>query len=75
MEDFFTGIQWLFEEVLFVPFNALADLELDSWWLANIMSWLFMIIGFVAFVYWMKQLRIFNDNNEERKDVSAHSFL
>ena len=75
MEDFFTGIQWFFENILFAPFDALADLELDSWWLANFISFLFLAILFVAFFYWMKQLRIFKDNNEDRTDVSAHEFL
>ena len=75
MESFFTGIQWLFENIILAPFNALASLELSSWWLANFMSWAFIIIGFVAFFYWMKQLRIFRDNNEDRTDVSAHDFL
>lgn len=75
MEDFFTGIQWLFENIFFAPYNALASLELENWWAANIMSWLFLIVLFVAFFYWMKQLRIFKDNNEERTDVSAHDFL
>ena len=65
MEDFFTGIQWFFETILLAPYNALA----------NLMSWIFILITFVAFFYWLKQLRIFKDNNEDRTDVSAHSFL
>ena len=75
MEDFFTGIQWFFETILLAPYNALANLELESWWLANFMSWIFILITFVAFFYWLKQLRIFKDNNEDRTDVSAHSFF
>ena len=75
MKDFFYAIQDLFVDVLFAPFDALRALELDNWWSANIMSWLFTIIGLVAFVYWMLQLKKFNDNNEEDKSVSAHSYL
>ncbi|MDA0177891.1 MULTISPECIES: DUF6341 family protein [Mesoflavibacter] len=75
MKDFFNAIQDLFVNVLFAPLDALRNLELENWWAANIMNWLFMIIGFVAFVYWMKQLKIFNDNNEEDKSISSHSFL
>ena len=75
MKDFFNAIQDLFVNVLFAPLDALRNLELGNWWAANIMNWLFMIIGFVAFVYWMKQLKIFNDNNEEDKSISSHSFL
>lgn len=75
MRDFFYGIQYLFENYFFAPFNTLRQLELDNWWSANIVSWLFLIIGFVAFGYWMKQLNIFNANNEEDKSVTAHSYL
>jgi predicted histidine transporter YuiF (NhaC family) len=75
MKDFFYAIEDLFVNVLFAPMDALRSLELDNWWLANIISWIFMIIGFVAMVYWMKQLKTYNDNNEEDKSVSAHSYL
>ena len=75
MKDFFYAIQDLFVDVLFAPFDALRTLELDNWWSANIMSWLFTVIGLVAFVYWMLQLKKFNDNNEEDKSISSHSFL
>jgi len=75
MKDFFYAIEDLFVDVLFVPFDALRELELESWFLANGISWIFMIIGFVAFTYWMLQLKKYNDNNEEDKTVSAHSYL
>ena len=75
MKDFFYAIQDLFVDVLFAPYDALRALELENWFLANTVSWLFMIIGFVAMVYWMMQLRIFDNNNEEDKSISAHSFL
>ncbi len=75
MKDFFNGIADLFVDYLFLPYDALRALELDSWWLANIFSWLFIIIGFVAFAYWMLQLKKYNDNNEEDKSVTSHSYL
>ncbi|MFC0603396.1 DUF6341 family protein [Winogradskyella pulchriflava] len=75
MKDFFYGIQDLFVDVLFAPFDALRALELESWFGANFMSWIFMIIGLVAFTYWMMQLAKYNNNNEEDKSVSAHSYL
>ena len=53
----FEGIQSLFEDVLFMPYDALRAMELDNWWMANIMSWILMTIGFVAFIYWMGQLK------------------
>jgi len=75
MKDLFEGIAWLFEEILFLPLNLLRELEQDSWFLANILNWVFIIIAFAAFIFWMKQLKRFNDNNEENRDPSAHSFL
>lgn len=75
MKDFFYAIQDLFVNVLFAPFDALRALELKNWWGANGMSWLFLIIGLVAFAYWMLQLKSFNDNKEEDKSISAHSYL
>jgi hypothetical protein len=48
---------------------------MESWWSANTVNWLFMIIGFLAMCYWMFQLNIFNANGEEDKSISSHSFL
>ena len=75
MKEIFEGIAWLFENVLFVPFNALRELQLTSWFAANIMNWIFLVVGFAAFIYWMLQLKKYNDNNEEDRDPTAHSFL
>jgi hypothetical protein len=75
MKDFFYAIQDLFVNTFFAPLDALRALELENWFAANTMSWFFMLIGMVAFVYWMLQLKKFNDNNEEDKSVSSHSYL
>lgn len=75
MKDFFYAIQDLFVNVLFAPYDALREIELDNWWTANMVSWLFIIIGFAAFMYWMKQLKSYNDNGEEDKSVTSHSYL
>ncbi|ULC59763.1 uracil phosphoribosyltransferase [Flaviramulus sp. BrNp1-15] len=75
MKDFFYAIQDLFVDVLFAPFDALRALELENWFAANTISWIFIIVGFVAMIYWMGQLRIFDKNNEEDKSISSHSFL
>ncbi len=74
-KGFFEGIQSAAEAVLFKPLDAIRFMELDTWWGANFMSWIFIAIGFVAFFYWMKQLSIFNANNEEDRSQTAHSFL
>jgi hypothetical protein len=75
MKDFFYAIQDLFVDVLFAPMDALRALELESWFAANFISWIFMIICFAAFVYWMLQLKSHNDNNEDDKTISAHDYL
>jgi hypothetical protein len=75
MKDFFYAIQDLFVNVLFAPFDALRSLELKNWYASNVMSWLFLVIGLIAFVYWMGQLKKFNDSGEEDKSISSHSYL
>lgn len=75
MKDFFYAIQDLFVDVLFAPFDALRALELENWWSANLISWLFIIICMVAMVYWMLQLKKYDANNEEDKSITSHSYL
>jgi hypothetical protein len=75
MKNFFEGIAWLFEEVFFIPFAILRDLQLTNWTLANSVNWIFLLVGFSAMVYWVLQLNLFDKNGEEDKDPSAHSFL
>ena len=75
VKDVMYGIKDFTENVALAPFEELRFLELDNWWFANVMTWLFIAIFFVALFYWLKQLKIFNDNNEEQRDVIAHSFL
>ena len=75
MKDFFYAIQDLFVNVLFTPFDSLRELELENWWSSNLLSFLFIVVGLVAFIYWMLQLKKFNDNNEEDKSISSHSYL
>jgi len=73
MKSFFEGIEDLFVNVLFAPFDFLRFVE--SWTLSNTANWLFMLIGSVAFVYWMIELKKYNDKGEEDKSISAHSYL
>tara|TARA_B100000767_G_scaffold167752_1_gene157121 strand:- start:1359 stop:1586 length:228 start_codon:yes stop_codon:yes gene_type:complete len=75
MKDLFNSIQELCENILFVPFNELREIELTNWWAANVATWVFMGIGVIAFVCWMLQLKSFSDNNEEDKSISSHSYL
>ena len=75
MKDFFYAIEDLFVNALFAPYDYLRFMELENWWTANMVSWIFTIIGLVAFTYWMLQLKSFNDNNEEDKSITAHQYL
>lgn len=75
LRDVFYGIKDFSEEVLFAPFEAMRALELESWTAANAINWIFMVICFLALVYWMMQLNTFNKNNEEDRTSTSHSFL
>ncbi|MFL9830046.1 uracil phosphoribosyltransferase [Flavobacterium sp. ST-87] len=75
MKAFFEGIQSLFVDFLFLPLDGLRSLELRTWFGANFINWIFMIICAVAIVYWIKQLRIFDEAGTENQDTTAHSFL
>jgi len=75
MKAFFEGIQSLFVDFLFKPLDFLRSLELEHWWAANTLNWIFMIICATAMTYWIKQLRKFEANGTEKQDTTAHSFL
>ena len=75
MKAFFEGIQTLFVDFLFAPMDFFRHLELSTCFGANVINWIFMIICAVAMVYWIKQLKIFDDRGEENQDTTAHSFF
>ena len=75
VKDFFYSVAWFFEEVLFIPFDLLRTVQFDSWSLANIVSWSFILIGFAGAAYWIKKLKEFDDKGEDDKDSTSHSFL
>ncbi len=75
MKDFFSLIEYLFVDILFVPFDFLRSIELKSWFLANGINFIFITIIASLLVYWMTQLVGFDKSGEEDKDPSAHSFL
>ena len=73
MRAFFEGLEDLFVNVLFWPYDFFRFME--SWWSSNLINWIFVILGFVAMVYWLMQLKSFNDRGEEDKSITAHSYL
>lgn len=75
MKAVFEAIAYLFEEVLFIPLNMLRELGDSNWFVANVFNWFFLMIGFAGLLYWLRQLKKFNDKNEEDFDSTSHSFL
>lgn len=75
MKSFFEGIQYFFEEILFAPMNFFRSLELENWWTANLINWIFIIVCIAAILYWMRELKRYNDKNDDIQDTTAHSFL
>ena len=75
MKAFFEAIQFLFVDILLKPLDLFREFELISWFGANFINWIFMIICSAAIVYWIKQLQIFDEAGTENQDTTAHSFL
>lgn len=73
--NIFEGISDFFVNVALKPFDALAELELSNWWAANFFTWIAIGVLVVLLVYWIGQLKKFDDNNEEDKSIKSHSFF
>lgn len=63
-KGFWEGLASIFEDVLFIPYDMLRNLELDSWFLANIVSWIILLVGASAFIYWLLQLKKYDEPTE-----------
>ncbi|WP_026451800.1 DUF6341 family protein [Aequorivita capsosiphonis] len=63
-KGFWEAIASIFEDALFIPYDALRNMELSTWWGANIISWIFLLIGAAAFIYWMLQLNNFHESTD-----------
>ncbi len=63
-KGFWEAIASIFVDFLFIPYDALMKIELDSWWLANVVSWMLLLTGAIAFIYWMRKLKSFNESTE-----------
>lgn len=72
---FFEGIESFFVDVAFLPFDYLRSLYSVNWFLSNIVTWILLTIGLVAFFYWMNQLYKINAAEEEDRSSTSHSFL
>jgi len=72
--DLFKAIEFLFVEVLFAPFDFIR-LEISNWLIQNIINFGFIIVISSALIYWTLELIKYDKKGDERKDVTAHSFL
>ena len=72
--DLFEAIEFLFVEILFIPFDFIR-LEIANWFIQNGINFTFMAVISAALVYWTLELVKYDRKGDEKKDVSAHSFL
>lgn len=75
IKDIFYFIEDIFVNYLFIPFDFLRELSASNWWMSNLVPWIFIFIGLIAFSYWMIQLKKFDDNKEEDTSITAHDYL
>ena len=72
--DIFEAIEFLFVEILFVPFDFIR-LDISSWLIQNMVNFSFMVVIASALTYWTLELIKYDKRGHEKKDVTAHSFL
>jgi len=61
--NIFKAIGDFFTNVLFSPFNSIRSM--DNWWLQSTISWIFIVIAFIAFLYWMGEIRKYKKAGNE----------
>ncbi len=73
-KDLFEAIEFFFVEILFIPFDFIR-LDISSWLIQNGINFTFMLVISAALLYWTLELIKYDKKGEEKKDVTAHSFL
>ena len=73
-KDLFEAVEFLFVEILFIPFDFIR-LDISSWLIQNGINFTFMLVISAALLYWTLELIKYDKKGEEKKDVTAHSFL
>ena len=73
-KDIFEAIEFLFVEILFIPFDFIR-LDISSWLIQNGINFTFMLVISAALLYWTLELIKYDKKGEEKEDVTAHSFL
>ena len=61
--NIFKAIGDFFTNVLLTPFDNIR--AMDNWWLQSTMSWIFILITFIAFFYWLGELRKYKKAGNE----------
>lgn len=61
---FFELLGKFFENVLFLPYDFFR-LVTTNWWTSSLINWIFLIIGFIAFFYWMGQMAMYKRQGKE----------
>ena len=74
MKEFFELIEFLFVDILFLPFDVIR-LDIANWFLQNAINFSFMFIISAALIYWTLELVKYDKNEGKETDVTAHSFL
>tara|TARA_B100000989_G_scaffold129804_1_gene96428 strand:- start:379 stop:609 length:231 start_codon:yes stop_codon:yes gene_type:complete len=73
-KDLFEAIEFLFVEILFIPFDFIR-LDISNWIIQNAINFTFIIVISAALVYWTLELVKYDKKGDEKKDITAHSFL
>jgi hypothetical protein len=74
MKEFFELIEFLFVDILFVPFDVIR-LDITNWFLQNAVNFSFMFVILAALIYWTLELVNYDKNEGKETEVTAHSFL
>jgi hypothetical protein len=74
MKEFFELIEFLFVDILFLPFDVIR-LDITNWFLQNGINFSFMFIISAALIYWTLELVKYDKYEGKETEVTAHSFL
>ncbi|MDD3722763.1 MAG: uracil phosphoribosyltransferase [Lutibacter sp.] len=61
--NIFKAIGDFCQNILFVPYDNTRFM--DNWWVQNMVSWIFVAIGFIGFFYWIGELSKHKKAGEE----------
>jgi len=61
--NIFKAIGDFFTNVLFAPYENIR--QMDNWWLQSTVSWIFVLITFIAFFYWLGEIRKYKKAGNE----------